>query len=735
MSGGVAVDFSALSKAGASLAEGLEKQRTQSLLQALGGQVQSGDYAGAAKTAFDAGDLQTGLSLVKLGESKAQAADYQKGFGGGLAALYGGQQPDAVTGTPATVAPTRGPSFTDASGPAGSYLAVLRGKESGGNANAKNPNSTATGIDQFTKQTWDGLRAKYPELGLTANGRTDPAQSTRAMEKFTADNARALTSAGVPITPGNLYVSHFLGEAGGPRFIRGAMQNPDAPATAYVTPGAAAANRTVFFNRDGSPKTAGQVLAERTSKFGGATTRVSGTNPDAPASRVQVASADPSFMPTLPNATASAAPAAPAPTVSSGGAPMILPPEADTVQPEQRVQVAQAAPQVLVQSGLKPAAAAQMQQMQPGSAQRIQFLVRAMSHPGAPEGGKEAAKALLANELQLDRENRQTTSEQKEYLWDVANGFKGDPMAWRAAKANATRAPEKDGTEKVAAARQNWRALGLPDPSAPENAAFWKDFGSRALGGGALVNVDTRAEGAESTGLAAARVKDSETYQTAGQAAAARLPDIETLRTLSRNLGVQGVEASIKEGLAPYAQALGVKLDGVGDIQAYSGIIAKLTPNMRPPGSGATSDFEQKMYAKALPGLLQLPEARELVFDMMQAQAQGEIQRGDIATRYRNGEIKAAEYAQALRAVPNPLDMFRKFREANPTLVEDAIKRSDEPGRPLPKGQRDASASGPLKAAPAATIQQAREAIASGKRSSEQVIQKLKDMGYSSAGL
>lgn len=412
MSGGVAVDFSALSKAGASLAEGLEKQRTSTLLQALGGQVQSGDYAGAAKTAFDAGDLQTGLSLVKLGESKAQAADFQKGFGGGLASLYGGQ-PDAVTGTPATV---RAPSFTDSSGPAGSYLATLRGKESGGNALAKNPNSTATGIDQFTSQTWDGLRRKYPELGLTADGRTDPAQSTRAMEKFTADNARALTSAGVPITPGNLYVSHFLGEAGGPRFIRGVMQNPDAPATAYVTPGAAAANRTIFFNRDGSPKSAGAVYAERTSRFGSA----------APAARTQVASADPSFMPTLPNATTSTAPSAPKPAMEIGGSgTMTLPAEADPVQPEQRVQIAQAAPQVLQQSGMKPSAVAQVQGMPPGSAQRIQFFVRALSHPGAPEGGREAAKALLANELQLDRENRQTTADQKEYAFRVLNGYRG----------------------------------------------------------------------------------------------------------------------------------------------------------------------------------------------------------------------------------------------------------------------------------------------------------------------
>lgn len=738
MSGGVAVDFSALSRAGTSLAAGLEESRKQTLLQALGGQVQAGDYAGAAKTAFDAGDLQTGLSLVKLGDSKAQAADFQKQFGGGLAGVLGGTV-DPSTGTPAAAAAPRGPAFSDTSGPAGSYLATLRGKESGGSATARNPNSSATGIDQFTAGTWEGLRKKYPELGLTPDGRTDVAQSTRAMERFTRDNAGVLSGAGVPITPGNLYVAHFLGAGGAARFIRGAINNPEAPAASFVDPKSVSANRTVFYNRDGSPKTAGQVYAERTSRFGGGA-------PEQPA-RVQVASADPGFVPQMPSAAAgvSASPSGPAMTLPGAepgpaGPAMTLPAEADPVPPQQRVQIAQAAPQVLVQAGMKPAAAATFNGMQPGSAQRIQWLVKAMAHPAAPEGAKEGMKALLANELQMDRENRQMTAEQKEYNWDVANGFKGDPMAWRAAKANATRAPEKDGTEKVAAARQNWQALGLPNPNDPANATFWKDFGSRALGGGALVNVDTRAEGAESTGLAAARIKDSEGYQTAGQAASARLPDISTMRTLSRNLGVQGAEATIKEGLAPYAQALGIKIDGVGDIQAYSSVIAKLTPNMRPPGSGASSDFEQKMYGKALPGLLMLPESRELVFDMMEAQAQGEIQRGDIATRYRNGEIDKSQYAKELRTVPNPLDMFRKFREANPTLIEDAIKRSQEPGRPLPKGQREARADGgvsggALKPMNDAQKQRARELIQSNPGDVENILATARRNGFDPAGL
>lgn len=179
----------------------------------------------------------------------------------------GGAQPQAMAGTPAA-ATLRVPTFAATGGGMGDYLATTRAKESGGNDAAKNPNSSATGRYQFTTDTWNGLARKYPDLGLTPNGMRDPAQQERAMQAFTSDNAKALTAAGVPITPGNLYVSHFLGEAGGPKFIAGAMSNPDAPAVAFVSPGAARANRSIFFDADGRPKTAGAVYAERTSRYG-----------------------------------------------------------------------------------------------------------------------------------------------------------------------------------------------------------------------------------------------------------------------------------------------------------------------------------------------------------------------------------------------------------------------------------------------------------------------------------
>lgn len=120
-----------------------------------------------------------------------------------------------------------------------SYLANTRQAESGGNDAARNPNSSATGRYQFIDSTWQGLMNQYPQLGLTPEGRTDPAQQERAMRQFTADNARALQAAGIGVNPGSLYAAHFLG-AGGASNVLGLADNT--PMVTAVSPEVISAN-------------------------------------------------------------------------------------------------------------------------------------------------------------------------------------------------------------------------------------------------------------------------------------------------------------------------------------------------------------------------------------------------------------------------------------------------------------------------------------------------------------
>lgn len=119
------------------------------------------------------------------------------------------------------------------------YFANARAAESGGNDQAANPKSSALGRYQFLEGTWNGLMQQHPELGLTADGRTDPEQQERAMRAFTQENAAALAAKGLAVNPGSLYAAHFLG-AGGASNVLG--QDPSSPMSAYVDPGVIQAN-------------------------------------------------------------------------------------------------------------------------------------------------------------------------------------------------------------------------------------------------------------------------------------------------------------------------------------------------------------------------------------------------------------------------------------------------------------------------------------------------------------
>ena len=154
--------------------------------------------------------------------------------------------------------------------PAGSmlrYYETLYGHESGNNPQARAATSSATGLGQFTTGTWAGLMRARPDLRLTVDGRTDPAQARRATQALTEQNAAVLDGHGFSPTFGNLYMTHFLGQAGGPRFLRGLAQDPGAPATHYASPDAVRANQRIFFRRDGTPRSVAEVYALQTRRF------------------------------------------------------------------------------------------------------------------------------------------------------------------------------------------------------------------------------------------------------------------------------------------------------------------------------------------------------------------------------------------------------------------------------------------------------------------------------------
>lgn len=207
------------------------------------------------------------IAKKQLDTNNAQTADALANAPG-LSGLFGGDAGGAPrVSPPAPGGPAAGASLNG--GGVGSFVNAVVSQESDGNPSARNPNSSATGLGQFTDRTWAGLMRSRPDLGLTSNGRTDPEQSKKAIQALAEENAPQLAGSGHEVNPANLYMGHFLGGAGGVRFLNGLRQNPNALASSYAASDAVEANRAVFFNRDGTPRTAQQVYDLQTRKFQG----------------------------------------------------------------------------------------------------------------------------------------------------------------------------------------------------------------------------------------------------------------------------------------------------------------------------------------------------------------------------------------------------------------------------------------------------------------------------------
>jgi hypothetical protein len=185
------------------------------------------------------------------------------------------------------------------------YLLSTAQRESSLDPAAKAPTSSATGLFQFIEQTWLGLmKTEGSKLGLTdlssaitARGdgtyavgdsssreailklREDPRLASMMAGALTQQNRDTLAAAtGREPTGGELYMAHLLGARGATDLIRSASQNPDRP-VAYDMPEAAAANRSIFFDKTGKARTASELYAALSTA---APSAVAGAAPSAP---------------------------------------------------------------------------------------------------------------------------------------------------------------------------------------------------------------------------------------------------------------------------------------------------------------------------------------------------------------------------------------------------------------------------------------------------------------------
>ena len=224
-----------------------------------------------------------------------------------------------IAGAIKQAASTTGTSFE--------YLLATAKMESNFNPTASASTSSARGLYQFIDQTWLGtVKEAGAQLGYgkyadaitkSPSGsysvsdpaartaimklRDDPAAASSMAAVLTQSNSFKLTGKiGRRPTDGELYMAHFMGVGGAAKLISNAEDNPNASG-ARLFPNAAAANRSIFFDRSGRARSVSEVYSVLTSRYASAansqaTRTAMASVGDVPAS-VALASAAPAAPP------------------------------------------------------------------------------------------------------------------------------------------------------------------------------------------------------------------------------------------------------------------------------------------------------------------------------------------------------------------------------------------------------------------------------------------------------
>lgn len=193
-----------------------------------------------------------------------------------------------VAGTIKQAASATGASFE--------YLLSAAKIESNLNPSAAASTSSARGLYQFIEQTWLGTVKEagaafgfgnYADsISKSASGsysvsdpaardqilklRDDPAVNAAMAGVLTQSNSFKLTAdLGRRPTDGELYMAHFMGAGGASKLITAAQNTPGASAVAMF-PGAASANRSIFYNRGGTPRSVSEVYADLDGRYASA---------------------------------------------------------------------------------------------------------------------------------------------------------------------------------------------------------------------------------------------------------------------------------------------------------------------------------------------------------------------------------------------------------------------------------------------------------------------------------
>lgn len=135
-------------------------------------------------------------------------------------------------------------------------MQIMAAIESSFNPNAKAKTSSATGLFQFIKSTWQQQMKRHASKhGISPEtSPTDPVANSLMGGEFLKENARIISSVKPNPSVTDLYIAHFLGPGGARQFLKA----PKNAIGAQLFPSAASANKSIYY-ANGQPLTIGQI--------------------------------------------------------------------------------------------------------------------------------------------------------------------------------------------------------------------------------------------------------------------------------------------------------------------------------------------------------------------------------------------------------------------------------------------------------------------------------------------
>ena len=227
------------------------------------------------------------------------------------------------------------------------------------------------------------------------------------------------------------------------------------------------------------------------------------------------------------------------------------------------------------------------------------------------------------------------------------------------------------------------KAMGLP-PGAYQVGPDGKV--SQIGGGGTNVTVNNGGNSnkfrEESDKAASARFDE---YIQGGTAAAQMVGDLKAIADLAPQIGT-GKGAEVMSALGPYAEAFGIDVTGLDEAQAFKSIVDRMAPQMRPAGSGSSSDFDARQFLNSLPKLGNTPEGNQIILQTLQALQAHKMAAAQIASlAYQdpaNGGITWQEAEKRIRALGDPYEAFNAYSRKNTRGTNGPAESGGDPPAP-----------------------------------------------------